>query len=143
VIPAAAEIEGTLRYFDRDVCETLHEQLHQLTASINRAFGCNSNIRIETGYPPTINAEPAVAHARRAARSIGLNVVEDAPPAMAAEDFAFHADHAPIAFAKLGADRDHRPWPPLHTDGFDFNDSLLTPAVAWLARLALRPDTSH
>lgn len=92
---------------------------------------------IETGYPPTINAPPAADHARRAARSLGLRVIEQANPSTDAEDFAFYSRSAAIAFAKLGADRPDRPSPPLHTDAYDFNNELLPLAASWLAAVAL------
>ena len=56
-------------------------------------------------------------------------------PIMASEDFSYFLEARPGAFAFLGAGEGR---PSLHSSDYDFNDAILVPGAAFLARLAER-----
>ena len=56
-------------------------------------------------------------------------------PIMASEDFSYFLQARPGAFAFLGAGEG---CPSLHSPDYDFNDAILVPGAAFLARLAER-----
>jgi hippurate hydrolase len=137
VLPGHAALDGTLRYLDPDLRGLMHDEVHRICKGIGIAFGCRISAEFDNGYPPTINDAALAEAAERIATENGLDVVIDQLPTGAAEDFAFYGRHVPSVYLKLGADDRSGPRPGLHTDQFDFNDALITPAVELLSSLAV------
>ncbi|MFO7977004.1 MAG: amidohydrolase, partial [Candidatus Hydrogenedentota bacterium] len=77
---------------------------------------------------------------RSACKTIGeQNVVILKEPSMVAEDFACYLEEIPGAFFFLGmANNAEEPYPPLHSNCYDFNDKALPTGISVMAELALR-----
>jgi amidohydrolase len=135
ILCSEVRMEGTLRYFDTDVRERLHEELRRAFA-IADAMGGEGRIEIQDGNPPVVNDAKLNDLVRAAANS----VVDDADVGtadliMGAEDFAFLAREAPGCFFWLGAGiegdpRNH------HSPRFDIDESCLPRGAAVLAEAA-------
>lgn len=135
VIAEHVTLEGTLRYFDDDVRNALHRELHR-AMDVVRALGGEAELDIRSGYPPVVNDPRATDLMERAgARALGNEAVTQIEPMLLAEDFAFLAREAPGAFAWLGAalddPREH------HHPRFDIDESVMVRGASVLAACAL------
>jgi amidohydrolase len=137
ILSGAVKLEGTLRYFDRDVREQLHHELRR-AFSVADALGGAGEIQIHDGNPPVVNDVRVTALTRSAAASVlGETDIGVADAIMGAEDFAHLARQAPGCFFWLGAEiaddpRRH------HTPNFDIDESCLPRGAAVLAAAARR-----
>jgi amidohydrolase len=135
IISGAVRLEGTLRYFDADVRERLHQELRR-AFTVADAMGGAGEIEIREGNPPVVNDSKLTALARSAAVSVlGDADVGVADLIMGAEDFAYLAREAPGCFFWLGAQiasdpRSH------HSPRFDIDESCLPRGAAVLAAAA-------
>ncbi len=89
-------LEGTLRYFDPKVRETLLQQLHQLLTGLTAAAGAAYDLEAAALYPVLRNdprlAERALAIWRTHFAPADLVEVR---PVLGSEDFAFFAQQVP------------------------------------------------
>ncbi|RJL16402.1 M20 aminoacylase family protein [Paracoccus siganidrum] len=136
VLPETAVIRGTTRWFDPAIGDLIETRLRKLAASVADGFGCTAEIVYERRYPSTLNTPENAALVRRVAAAGGFSVV-DAPPSMAAEDFAFMLNEVPGCYFWMGAGRETGDNPGLHSPRFDFNDALIPLAVGFWLDLAL------
>jgi metal-dependent amidase/aminoacylase/carboxypeptidase family protein len=103
---------------------------------LTHAFGGDYVLKIQYGYPVTVN-DPEMARfvQRMASDLIGAENVHEARVETGAEDFSFMAQAAPGAFFYLGAkkdelDRQH------HAPDFDIDESVLPTGAALMAEAA-------
>lgn len=136
VIPNEVSLKGTVRTLQPLVQDRTEEQLRRVVEGTCAAAGASAQIIYHRVYPPTINsaAEAAFAAETVAATFGAARLVQDYPPSMGSEDFAFMLAAKPGCYVKLGAgDR-----PGLHHPRFDFNDELLSTGAAYWVALAQR-----
>ncbi|KQX42254.1 MULTISPECIES: M20 aminoacylase family protein [unclassified Ensifer] len=134
VIPEKAVIRGTTRWFDKAVGDTLENRMRTLVSALAEGLGCTAELDYQRRYPATINDPAAAALARSVAAADPALTVIDAPPSMAAEDFAFMLDERPGCYLWLGARRDGAN-PGLHSPHYDFNDAIIGQGVNLWTRL--------
>ena len=120
-IAAHGRIEGSLRVFSESAFEKMWSWLHELAAGISADLGVGIAITRSEGYPPVINDEALFADAQ--ARLPELATLEK--PLLIAEDFAFYQKALPGLFMLLGTGTGI----PLHSDRFDFDESVLERGV--------------
>ena len=135
VIPEEARLRGSARYFRPDVGRALEEGIRRIAAGIASAFGATSIVDYQHRYPATVNEPAATAMATRVAEEVvgAEQMVADAPPSMASEDFAFMLQARPGCYVWLGSGDGVRA---LHSPGYDFNDAVLAVGAAYWVRLA-------
>jgi amidohydrolase len=135
ILAGEVRLEGTLRYFDFDVRERLHEELRRAFA-VADAMGGEGRIEIRHGNPPVINDVKLNALVRAAAKStVDAADVGTAEQIMGAEDFAFLAREAPGCFFWLGAGIEGDPRSH-HHPRFDIDERCLPRGAAVLAAAA-------
>ena len=102
VIPPEVALSGTIRTFDAETRQRLHQGLDQ-ACGIARALGGDYSLTISTGCPPLVNDERVTALIREAAEAlIGAERIGRDEPQCGAEDFAVLASAAPGGFWQLG-----------------------------------------
>lgn len=124
VIPPSCVIRGTTRWFDHAVGDRIESRLTDVANSVVNGFGCKATICYERRYPATINDAAEAAFIRSVVGTQTNIRVENAPPSMAAEDFAFIMEARPGCYLWLGSARDGAN-PGLHSPYFDFNDEII------------------
>ncbi len=136
VVPETAWLGGTIRTFSRAVREMACERLRALVAGQAASFGLRAELRIEAGYPPTVNDPESLALAAEVAREVARDGVVDTGrrPEMGAEDFAYMLEARPGAYLFLGQGAG----PGLHHPAFDFNDAVAPVGASFFARLVER-----
>ncbi|MFH0522180.1 M20 family metallopeptidase [Streptomyces sp. M41] len=149
IIPDTAQLAGTLRTLKPTTRERLLTALHRVADGVAAAHGAKADVRIDTGYPVTVN-DPAFTDLvlRTAADVLGRRSVDVLPaPPMTAEDFSYVLGTVPGALAFLGAcppGLTPEGAPSLHSSRADFDEAALTAGIACHAAVALAyTSTSH
>ena len=124
VIPSVASIGGTLRTMKSDTRQKLLEQIEAGAKVAAKVTGCNVEMELRPGYPPTINHELDAVFARDVISDVlGTNGLEtEMSPTMGAEDFSYMLKEKEGAYIWLGAGKNSQN---LHSPLYDFNDDLL------------------
>ncbi|GAA1871050.1 M20 family metallopeptidase [Pseudonocardia ailaonensis] len=142
VIPETAELEGTLRTMSEAVRRAVHTEIERVCTHTALAHGCTATVRIESGYPVTIN-DPAAAGRLT---DLGRRLLGDArssrmaAPIMGAEDFAYVLARVPGALGFLGAcppGVSPAQAAPNHSNRVRFDEGVLPAGAALYAALAL------
>lgn len=129
VIPDSCTIQGTTRWFDSRVGDSLEQRLTDISKAIARAFGCEAEVRYDRRFAATINDPAAASLVRSAARSVpGLRVI-DADPSMGSEDFADMLQAVPGCYLWLGGGKPGGSFG-LHSPRYDFNDEMVPLGVS-------------
>jgi hippurate hydrolase len=133
--PDTAVLRGNVRFLERDGSAVFCDHIERIAHGTAETYGVSAKVDYMIGRPPTINSENEAALARRAAMELAptLTVAPRQVPMMASEDFSYFLNARPGAFAFLGSGEDR---PALHSSHYDFNDAILAPGAAFLARLA-------
>jgi len=103
IIPDQVEMSGTIRSFDEDVRDDIHERVTTLAESISRGSRASCTVCVSKGYPVTVN-DPALTEAMvpTLERVAGPNRCELVPRRTAAEDFSFFQRVIPGLFFFVG-----------------------------------------
>jgi len=141
VIPARAEMEGTLRYTRTELGEDLRQRLLRIVEHTAAAHGATAQVEIINGYPPMYNDDALSDLVENTACELlgAEHVVTKVPVSMGVEDFAYYAQKVPAVMFRLGV----RPpaaqsYPALHNPGFNFNDDALPVGVRLFCELTQR-----
>lgn len=135
IIPGEVTMTGTVRAYDPKIQEIIARRVPTLAANIARAFDCTAACTgPEFAVPPVDNDPTATEIARDAAvRVLGEEMVLDATPVLASEDFSFYQEHAPGCFMWIGSESPHG-W---HHPEFAVREDCLPVGAAVLAATAL------
>ena len=120
-------LEGSLRAFQDDVFDHLKAGLHRIAGEIEAETGCTVKISMSSGYPAILNPEDICRRVRQAA-----DYEELAEPSMTSEDFSCYQKYVPGMFFFLGLGD----VPALHTDNFNFDESILVKGADFFEKLA-------
>ncbi|MBR9998011.1 MAG: amidohydrolase, partial [Cyclobacteriaceae bacterium] len=103
IIPDEVHIEGTFRTLDENWRKMAHDKMKMMGESIARGMGAEIEFNILKGYPFLKNDEELTNQCRSLAIDyLGEDRVVDLDIWMAAEDFAFYAQHTDACFYRLG-----------------------------------------
>lgn len=126
ISPGNAEIGFTLRSpLDAELQQAL-EELEQLISRASESFKGEVELHRTEPFSATVNDPEGVEIVRRAASRAGLEVQEIENPFPWSEDFGTFREHCPVTLFGLGSGQSH---PPLHSETYDFNDSLIEPGI--------------
>jgi amidohydrolase len=133
VIPQHAKLRGTARALKPEVGELLRKRINEIVEGTARLYGATAKLTYTNGYPVVVNHERETEFAASVAREIaGKDKVNDCPPRMAAEDFAFMLNERPGAFIFVGNGDSAG----LHHPAYDFNDEVIPLGTSYWVRLA-------
>ena len=109
IIPDSVNMIGTIRNFDMDNREQIFDKIKTTATHIAMASGAKAEVKINKGYPVTINNPALTAQMLPTLRDIagkdlaGKDNVIEVPKLTASEDFSFYAQEVPGLFIFLGA----------------------------------------
>lgn len=138
IIPDSVEMIGTLRTFDADTRQQIHERVERTATQIASSAGASAEVSINLGYPVTYN-DPALTRRMSSTlqRVAGENFTE-ASLITGAEDFSYYANEVPGMFFFLGiASEDPAMVYPNHSPYFYADESALPVGVEAMTALAL------
>ncbi len=109
IIPDSVNMIGTIRNFDMDNREQIFDKIKTTATHIAMASGTKADVKINKGYPVTINNPALTAQMLPTLRDVagkdvaGKDNVIEVPKLTASEDFSFYAQEVPGLFIFLGA----------------------------------------
>lgn len=125
MIPAEANITGTVRTFSPAAQATIEARLRQMAEHITAAHGLHAEVSYLRYYPATLNSAAEAQFCLQALTEAGITAEAAPQPALTSEDFAFMLQARPGAYLWLGS----APCKPLHHAAYDFNDALIPHGV--------------
>lgn len=108
VIPAFAEMIGTVRTFSEGNAYLIRDRMESIVKGIMEGAGGGYDFEFNEGYPAVTNDPELTEHLVTSAKAIlgEKSTHEMTKPIMAGEDFAFYQKHFPGAFFFLGSGSD-------------------------------------
>lgn len=128
IVPDVVTIDGTLRTFNEDLRERLHQLLPRVAAEVSRGMNGECEFRLVKGSPVVKNDPELTARLRAVAVDlVGADNVVDMDIRMGAEDFAYYTHVMPGCFYRLGTGNANKPGTQsgLHTAAFDIDEEAL------------------
>lgn len=143
IIPDTVEMIGTLRTLSPDTRDNARTGLKRVIESVAAAHDCTATLRIDDGYPVTMNDPRAIDLVRDIATTLGG---EDGwhtmpQPMMGGEDFSYVLRDVPGAMAFIGVapeGSDPATNPPLHNTRMTIEESVMARGVAMHCAFAER-----
>ncbi len=104
VIPQEVKLTGTIRALTHDGMEYLQERIREVCEHTAAAHRCTAQVEYPgNDYPPTVNDAKLWDVTQSLGREmLGNKKVEEVPPIMGGEDFAYYAEKIPGVFVGLG-----------------------------------------
>lgn len=103
IIPDRVEMTGTIRTFDPDVRQQLHERIERTARLTAEASGATATVMIDVGYPVVDNDPVLLARMLPTLQRVaGPGRLRERTPVLGAEDFAFYQQRIPGLFFFLG-----------------------------------------
>lgn len=139
VVAKYTELDISLRYFDPQVRESVHEALVRHANAIAQSFRIKASVRIEESALSLKNDETMTKIADQAARKIfgpGKNLEQK--PLTGSEDMSYYLDQVPGAYALLGFRNEEKGsvyFP--HSDKFMIDEEYLAYGTALFAQVAV------
>ena len=121
-------LEGTLRAFQDEVFFEMLARIRAAAQNIAEETGCSFRFITSEGYPAVMNP-PELC---RRVRESGIECRELDRPVMITEDFSWYQKRLPGMFFFLGTG----PSPALHSDRFNFDESVLDAGADFLEKIA-------
>jgi len=141
IIPDEVKLEGTIRAFDEQQRDELHEHVKRVSEMIAASGGAKAHVHIHRWYDVTVNDEPltewSVPTLQRVAGDANVRVIDKV---CGSEDFSFYQKQVPGFFFFIGctpADRDLATAAPNHSPRFYVDEACLKLGVKSLAALAI------
>ena len=140
IIPDSVEMHGTIRTFDEEMRDEIHERVTTLAEAVARGSRASCAVCIAKKYPVTIN-DPALTEAMvpTLARVAGPDRVELIPKVTGSEDFSFFQRIVPGLFFFVGVtppEVDPKDAYSNHSPRFFADERALVLGVRSLAHLA-------
>ncbi len=140
IIPDSVEMRGTIRTFDEEMRDDVHERVTSISEGIARSARATCTVCISKNYPVTVN-DPALTEAMAPTleRVAGADKVQVVQKVMGSEDFSFFQRVVPGLFFFLGVvpeDKDPKDVAPNHSPRFFIDEKSLVVGVRALANVA-------
>ncbi len=139
IIPDSVEMRGTIRTFNEEMRDEIHERVTTLAEAVSRGSRAGCQVCINKNYPVTVN-DPVLTAAMlptlQRVAGAGLNLV---PKVTGSEDFSFFQRVVPGLFIFLGVtppEVDPKKAAPNHSPRFYVDETGLLLGVRALAHLA-------
>ncbi len=140
VIPATAELKGTVRIFIPEVQDFIEKRIKEIATTIAQSMRAEAQVSYLRWYPPLINDQHLSDLVQAAAvEAVGADKVRDTEPTFGGEDFAFIAQRVPACMFRLGIANPERGITySMHHPQFDIDEDALAVGVKVMATAALR-----
>ena len=120
-------LKGSMRSYQEEIHRYLRESLFEAARYAEEETGCTVTIDINEGTPPVINPPELL---EKVCALLPVRLLD--APSMTAEDFSEYQQRVPGLFFFLGLGD----VPALHSDTFDFDETILTKGADFFEALA-------
>jgi amidohydrolase len=137
VIASSVKMDGTIRTFSEEIRALIRKRIRQIAKGIETSFGGTIEVKIEKGYPSTVNDPKLFEKLMTAAKSIVGDGARKITPFMGGEDFAYYAKKVHGCFFFIGSSpQGVSPGTiPHHCSHFDFDERALLVGASVLLEL--------
>lgn len=139
VIPSSAYLEGTTRFFTRELQKSFPEMMQRIVDMTAATYRCKAEMTYKRMIPPTINDDAFADMAKTAAAKVveHQNVV-DIGPIATGEDFGIFLENVPGAMALVGVGNEAcgAVWPQ-HSDKYRVDEDALLNSVKLYVQVVL------
>jgi len=139
VIAGSAELEGTVRYFTREIAGTIEDSMRRVVESTAAMYRCEATLEYSYVTPPLINGESSSAVAYEAAlKTHGAENICKLEKTTGGEDFAYYLKDKPGCFAFIGTKNVEKKTDVAHhNEYFDVDEDALIGGSALYAEYAM------
>ena len=139
VIAGSAELEGTVRYFTREIAGTIEDSMRRVIESTAAMYRCEATLEYSYVTPPLINEESSSAIAYEAAlKTPGAENISKLEKTTGGEDFAYYLKDKPGCFAFIGTKNVEKKTDVAHhNENFDIDEDALIAGSALYAEYAM------
>ena len=139
IIPDSARLVGTIRTFDAEMRKDIHARVQRTAGSIAEAGGAAAEVRIDAGYPVTVNHPGLTGRMMPTLRRVLGDRLFEGPKITGAEDFSYFQQEVPGLFMLLGITPKAEVGraPQNHSPRFMVDESALITGVRTLVHLTL------
>lgn len=139
VIAGSAELEGTVRYFTREIAGTIEDSMRRVVESTAAMYRCEATLEYSYVTPPLINEESSSAIAYEAAlKTHGAENISKLEKTTGGEDFAYYLKDKPGCFAFIGTKNVEKKTDVAHhNENFDIDEDALIAGSALYAEYAM------
>jgi len=138
IIPDAATLGGTIRVFSGAAVEQTERRMREIVNGI--AQGAGGSVEVEFYHKvPVVVSDPTLVKRMLPAleRVVGSTNVQESPPVMAADDFAFFAQRAPAFFFFIGTQKPGTTSGINHAPNFVADDSSIPIGIRAMTEVLL------
>lgn len=138
VIPAEAELEGTVRTMDREDRVLYEKRVRETAEHIAAAYGAKAEVEWIFGAPATYNDARMAQLCEKIAQKLGMKTVPE-EDSLGGDDFSYYEDkdtmgrEIPGCYLKIGTGVGH----PIHHPAFCVDESVILPAAKYLAEVLM------
>ena len=125
-------MNGHIRAFSADTLNCVMRRMREIVKHIGMTFKADCKICFKQTYLPNSNNSSLCKIARKAAADLQYPIHE-ITPAMGSDDFSFYLEKIPGIYMTFGISTGED-FPVAHSNRFNFNEKILTIAVAQLAK---------
>lgn len=148
VIPSEAIMEGTIRYYKKEIGDFIYKRMEEIVSSTGKLFRGKATIEEVASVPPLINNENTANEIGEYIKDIvGENsVLSYRGSGMGSEDFASYSYKVPSMYLMLGAGtKEENPQYgyPMHHPKVTFNEEILSTGAAIHAYSAIQWLKNH
>lgn len=135
IVTGHAEMEGTVRAFDRKLLRDAGERIARIASGVAAAYRCTADTEYACTCESLITDAAVTKVLQAAARKVLPNeaMLITGSPNMGSEDFAYYSAAAPCAFAAIGGGGTY----PQHNEHFTVDESAFPTGAALYAQFAL------
>ncbi|AMN67145.1 M20 family metallopeptidase [Psychrobacter sp. P11G5] len=141
IIPDSVNMIGTIRNFDMNNRDQIFSNIKTTATHIAMASGAKADVKINKGYPVTINNPALTAQMLPTIKNVaGKDNVLEVPKLTASEDFSFYAQEVPSLFFFLGGTpvgQDASKAPYNHSPYFSVDEASFKVGTKALSQLAI------
>ena len=135
IIPGTASLEGTTRYFTREMYQRFPEMMEHVVKYTGETYRCNAKLNYIRMIPPTINDVPFAEMVKEsAAKVLQPKGVVNIGPIAIGEDFGLFLEKVPGALALVGVGNEAcgAIWPQHSAKYMVDEDALLNSAMLYV-----------
>ncbi len=130
VIPAEAEMQGTVRTFSGETAKLIEREMENITAAAAGMYGLEYEYNYHLGYPSLVNSAAEAENVRKAAERLPGYTFRQLEKTPISEDFSRYLEKIPGAFFRVGIrNPEINAVYPLHSDRFCADERGLMAAV--------------
>jgi len=138
IVPNEANLWGTLRTYNDDICRNIKRRMEQVVEYTARAFGAEAELNFTEHCPCTVNDPYLVGGITESLKSFGRPFISDPDYRLqVSDDFSFYSQEVPSVMLMIGCKPEQGEIKTNHSPDVRYNERVLPIGAALLAHCLL------